>query len=500
MPRRRRGRAGSSRATPPCSRAQTRCGVRGPRSRTRTQARCSCPPPKAGSSADLGGRHHLGGGSHGSLVGRRLRGAGPHGRPRRRRSGVDHRRRAGGPAPLRRRAPGLLRAARPCRLTSSASACAWWSASCAAGGFATSGCWRRWRGFRASCSFPKDCASTRTPTARSRSAATRRSRSPSSSRRCASCSVSTATSACSTSARAPATRPPCSPSSPPRSSRSSGSPSSPSRRGPHSPRRAIREVDVRVGDGTLGAPDRAPFHGIAVAAAAPRIPPALYEQLQDGGRLVAAAAGRGTRSGSCSSSRTREGPAERASVAVPLRPAPRRGGLRRAVGVAVGSATLAPLDGALERGDEARDHAARGCAARCAVPTTGCSSRSSALVGATRLRRQPRRLHAARASGPASTTCSPRPCSFLVAVTNNYTWNRLWTFRHQRGHVAYQGLRFLVVSTIALCANLRRPVPARAGGDVQGAGAGDRDRARHPAELRRQQAVVVRARVEPASE
>ncbi len=45
-------------------------------------------------------------------------------------------------------------------------------------------------------------------------------------------------------------------------------------------------------------------------------------------------------------------------------------------------------------------------------------------------------------------------CSFLVAVTNNYTWNRVWTFRHQRGHVAYQGMRFLVVSMIALAANL----------------------------------------------
>ena len=45
-------------------------------------------------------------------------------------------------------------------------------------------------------------------------------------------------------------------------------------------------------------------------------------------------------------------------------------------------------------------------------------------------------------------------CSFLVAVTNNYTWNRLWTFRHQRGHIAYQGLRFLLVSTTALAANL----------------------------------------------
>jgi dolichol-phosphate mannosyltransferase len=44
--------------------------------------------------------------------------------------------------------------------------------------------------------------------------------------------------------------------------------------------------------------------------------------------------------------------------------------------------------------------------------------------------------------------------SFLVAVANNYTWNRVWTFRGQRGNVAYQGLRFLVVSTTALAGNL----------------------------------------------
>ena len=44
--------------------------------------------------------------------------------------------------------------------------------------------------------------------------------------------------------------------------------------------------------------------------------------------------------------------------------------------------------------------------------------------------------------------------SFLVAVANNYTWNRLWTFRGQRGHLVYQGLRFFVVSTVALVANL----------------------------------------------
>jgi putative flippase GtrA len=45
-------------------------------------------------------------------------------------------------------------------------------------------------------------------------------------------------------------------------------------------------------------------------------------------------------------------------------------------------------------------------------------------------------------------------CSFLVAVTNNYLWNRVWTFRHQRGHPVFQGFRFLLVSTIALGANL----------------------------------------------
>jgi putative flippase GtrA len=44
--------------------------------------------------------------------------------------------------------------------------------------------------------------------------------------------------------------------------------------------------------------------------------------------------------------------------------------------------------------------------------------------------------------------------SFLVAVTNNYTWNRLWTFRGHRGHVAYQGIRFLIVAICALAANL----------------------------------------------
>jgi len=45
-------------------------------------------------------------------------------------------------------------------------------------------------------------------------------------------------------------------------------------------------------------------------------------------------------------------------------------------------------------------------------------------------------------------------CSFLVAVTSNYTWNRLWTFRDRRGGVAVQGMRFLIVSVASLAANL----------------------------------------------
>jgi len=44
--------------------------------------------------------------------------------------------------------------------------------------------------------------------------------------------------------------------------------------------------------------------------------------------------------------------------------------------------------------------------------------------------------------------------SFIVAGANNYWWNRHWTFRGQQGHFAYQGMRFVVVSVVALGANL----------------------------------------------
>jgi protein-L-isoaspartate(D-aspartate) O-methyltransferase len=46
------------------------------------------------------------------------------------------------------------------------------------------------------------------------------------------------------------------------------------------------EVVVHVGDGSLGLPEEAPFDAIVVAAAAPDVPMALYEQLVPRGRLV----------------------------------------------------------------------------------------------------------------------------------------------------------------------------------------------------------------------
>jgi protein-L-isoaspartate(D-aspartate) O-methyltransferase len=74
-------------------------------------------------------------------------------------------------------------------------------------------------------------------------------------------------------------------------------------------------VDVRVGDGSLGVPERAPYEGIAVAAAAPSVPPALYDQLADGGRLVLP---RGSRRGQelVLVTRAPGGPVERTSIPV----------------------------------------------------------------------------------------------------------------------------------------------------------------------------------------
>jgi dolichol-phosphate mannosyltransferase len=44
--------------------------------------------------------------------------------------------------------------------------------------------------------------------------------------------------------------------------------------------------------------------------------------------------------------------------------------------------------------------------------------------------------------------------SFVVAASWNYGWNRHWTFREQRGHFAYQGMRFFAVAGMVYIANL----------------------------------------------
>ena len=51
-------------------------------------------------------------------------------------------------------------------------------------------------------------------------------------------------------------------------------------------RLGISNVRVLWGDGTLGAPEHAPFDAIVVAAGGPRVPDALVLQLAPGGRLV----------------------------------------------------------------------------------------------------------------------------------------------------------------------------------------------------------------------
>jgi protein-L-isoaspartate(D-aspartate) O-methyltransferase len=63
-------------------------------------------------------------------------------------------------------------------------------------------------------------------------------------------------------------------------------------------RAALREagyerVHVHVGDGSKGLPEQAPFAGIVVAAAAPDLPRALYQQLEPDGRLVVPVGTRG---------------------------------------------------------------------------------------------------------------------------------------------------------------------------------------------------------------
>ena len=51
-------------------------------------------------------------------------------------------------------------------------------------------------------------------------------------------------------------------------------------------RLGYRNVKIRAGDGSQGWPEYAPFDAILVSAATPEMPPALFAQLREGGRVV----------------------------------------------------------------------------------------------------------------------------------------------------------------------------------------------------------------------
>ncbi len=51
-------------------------------------------------------------------------------------------------------------------------------------------------------------------------------------------------------------------------------------------RLGLTNVNVVTGDGSRGLPEHAPFDAIVVSAAAGQIPPALFEQLREGGRMI----------------------------------------------------------------------------------------------------------------------------------------------------------------------------------------------------------------------
>ena len=79
-----------------------------------------------------------------------------------------------------------------------------------------------------------------------------------------------------------------------------------------------QNIEIRIGDGYKGWPEKAPFDAIVVTAAAPRVPEALVEQLKPGGRLVIPVGGAGGAQDLLLIVKTAQGKLERKSI-LPVR-------------------------------------------------------------------------------------------------------------------------------------------------------------------------------------
>lgn len=86
-----------------------------------------------------------------------------------------------------------------------------------------------------------------------------------------------------------------------------------------------RNVHLRAGDGFRGWPERAPFDAVVISCAVEQVPPPLWEQLADGGRLVYPRGAAGEVQELVLVTKTRDGPLERRLAPVrfvPMRRAP----------------------------------------------------------------------------------------------------------------------------------------------------------------------------------
>ena len=136
---------------------------------------------------------------------------------------------------------------------------------------------------------------------------------------------------------------------------------------------------------------------------------------------------------------------------------------------------------------------ARGCTPACASPRNWLAARALRRRRRERLRRQPRRLRAARARRSASDYRLAATGAFVVAVTNNFVWNRHWTFARATGTPASRPRASSSSALVAFAFNLVVLELLVAGlGVRRGPGAGDGDRRRDAAELPRQQALELR--------